>query len=845
VTKPTPELTRLDNGLAVVAWPKPGAALTAVHLRVETGSGDEQADEHGGAHFLEHMLFKGTGRRGVGAVAAEIEGLGGDLNAYTSVDQTVLHATVDGPCWEQALDVLADMATSSTLDPAETRKEREVILEEIRSYADDPADVAAERANAALFPDHPYGRPVLGTMASVSAMDERQLGRFWRREWSAGRASVAVVGDVDPKHVADAVARRLGGWSRGDAPARHVAPSAPQPGWYTIEGDFDTPVLELAWRIPERDHPDVPALLVLCALLGQNDASMLSLVLQHEKRLAVDVWSETSLLRAAGALSIGLYPHPKKTADGVAAALDVVRAVARNPRPADVRRARDGLLADALYAEETVEGLAEEALHHVAVSGDLRGRQKERAALAEVDVDAVRRVATWLDPDRAIVATTELPPRYRRKKAVEASSGPVERVVRADGLTVVLLPDGGPIASIHAVGLGGGLAVPDDLAGLPLAWASTAGEGAGAHDARSLRRATDALSGSVSAIPGRNTVDVGATFPAEKFRDGLDLWGAVLTEPRFDAGEWERVREDLVEDARTRNDRASEVLGDATWAALYPGHPWRHPRGGTPATLHRITPDDLRGWHRRLFRTENLVVAVSGGFDPDEVLGAITPWLDRLPTGPADLPPRPAPGSPARRGVRIKAGNEQAWLQFGAPGRTLTDPDRAAFDLVAAVLGGQGGRLFLALREERGLAYSVWAQHQPGWDGGLFAAGLATSPTRADEAHRALRNELERFAESPPDDAELQRYRRSLVGAAAASSERASGRALEAALCERYGLPRGVEAQRAALAAVGPDEVRAVARALLDGPSVPQTPNPMIIIIIKASKYNKFNFQYI
>lgn len=807
-------LFTLDNGLRVAVRRAP-IPLAAVFLRVDAGSADERPDEHGAAHFLEHMVFKGTPTHGVGEVAAAVEALGGDLNAYTTVDHTLLHATVPAESALATLEVIADMVLRSLLDPGETASEREVVLEEIRSYADDPASVAADAAVARLFPDHAYGHPVTGTEATVSRLDHEALRRFWARQWGPDRAVLAVAGDVDPETVREAAHRLFGDWAPASGPRHAEAPTEARPGWIRLTGAFDTPVAELGWRLPGEGHPDLPALDVACALLAQSSAGVLPVRLQLDQRLVADVWSAVATYPQGGALSIGMLPHPGKTREAVAETLDAIVALAAAPRAGDVRRARDSLLTDQLYSDETVDGIATDLAYWVATAGRAEAQHAYRAAIAAVSAEDVARVVrTWLDPERVVVVATEAAPRRARAVRRPEPPGPT-RVTRDNGATVVMIPDGGPIASIRAVGLGGALAIDERHAGLGAAWAAMIGTGTGDLDAESYARAVDGLSGSITAIAGRSSIGLAGVFPSDRFREGLDLWGESLVDPAFEDEEWARVADELREDLRTLGDRPADVLAQRTWAALWRGHPWRLPGTGTEASIGRIHPGTLFRFHDTQLTADNLVVVVAGGFDPDEVSRALEPWLDELPSGPYRLAPRPEPEPPRGARVHARAGNEQAWVQLAARAPATTDPDRVALDVAMSVLGGQSGRLFLALRERRGLAYNVWATASPGWDGGVAAMGLATEPRQRARAVAALREEIERFAQEGPTEAELARTRAVLLGSAAIAWQRAAHRANEIALSERYGLPWGLDAVRRDLDGVTRESTREAVAALL------------------------------
>ena len=159
--------TRLPSGLTVLTEENHAAPVAALQIWVKVGSADEREGEAGLAHLHEHMLFKGTSRRGPGEIAREIEGAGGEINAWTSFDETVYHVVTASRFFEQGLDVLADALTSASFDPLELSREIEVVCEEIKRSEDSPSRKVSKELFSAAYARHPYGRPVIGTEASV------------------------------------------------------------------------------------------------------------------------------------------------------------------------------------------------------------------------------------------------------------------------------------------------------------------------------------------------------------------------------------------------------------------------------------------------------------------------------------------------------------------------------------------------------------------------------------------------------------------------------------------------------------------------------------------------------
>lgn len=810
----------LENGLRVAVVVKRTAPVVSVHLAFDVGTRDELPGEEGVAHLLEHMLFKGTPRRGLGQAAAAIERSGGDLNAWTDHDQITLHATVHNTSpatFAETLDVLVDMARYPLFDADELARERDVVIEEIRRYDDDPDAVVAERAASRVFGDHPYGRPVLGTAASVRSHDVERVRGFWARGFGPDRAVLVVVGDVDRVDVIAAVRAQCEGWAPAGPRAECSLALCGSGRWLDrIERPFESAIVELAWPGPPLGHPDAAALEVLLAALGDGASSILTARLQLDRALANSVWATVASRPRGGAIGVGFRPHEGATIDALHATLEEIERVQRYGMAGRlIERSRQAILSDLTFSSETADGIAGDIVSSWGAQGDPLAYKRFRDAVAAVTPEDVARVArSWLAPDhrgavvldrtvstRIASKALDVGARGSPKSAVARSPEPVRKVY-PNGATLWILPDDGQVAAAHVVLLGGGLLEEERVAGLGVAWSELLSAGAGELDATDFAEAMDEASTDLSGYSGPTTMGLRATFPSAWSDEALDLVGAALVEPRFESAEWKRVREELLDDLRSLPDRPEEVADITLQEQLWPNHPWRLPPRGTPSTLRKLGRRVFEGFHAQHVVGANVVVAVAGGVDPQMCEEVLEPWLERLDATPFLLPER-APCAPVRPTfVRRFAGSEQAQVVLGMRGQDLHGPDRFALDLAAALLDGQAGRLFLSLREARGLAYSVWCNHRPGWDGGVFSAGLGTAPDRAADAAAALRAEIERLASDGPAEEELERVRRMIIGQSAIEAQRASWRAARVALCERLGLPVGVEAWHQALAEV-------------------------------------------
>jgi predicted Zn-dependent peptidase len=267
------EVTRLPSGLVVVTDAMQHLETASLGVWVGSGSRDEQPDEHGMAHFLEHMAFKGTRRRTARQIAEEIEAAGGDLNAATAVESTAYYARVLKADVPLALDVLSDILSEPAFDPEELKREQGVIIQEIGAAEDSPDDVVFDKLQETAFPKQPVGRSILGTKKTVRSFDRKKLAAYLTRNYRAPDMVVAAAGAVDHAAVVAEVERRFASFTGPAAPAPEPAQFVG--GSFVQARDLEQAHVALAMHgLPQRD-PGLFSLQVFTSVLGGGMSSRL------------------------------------------------------------------------------------------------------------------------------------------------------------------------------------------------------------------------------------------------------------------------------------------------------------------------------------------------------------------------------------------------------------------------------------------------------------------------------------------------------------------------------------------------------------------------------------------
>jgi predicted Zn-dependent peptidase len=316
------ERTALPDGPRVISARLPGARSVSIAAYVLAGSRGETPEQSGVAHFMEHLTFKGTQRYpGTRAISEAVEGVGGSFNAATDRESTVYWVRVPRRVADRAMEVVGELIVRPRLDPADIEGERTVIIEEIRSYLDDPAEYSQILFQQAMFGDGPMGREICGDEAGIRALSPDVIHDFWAAAYRPATTVVAVSGDLDHAETVGLADRAFGRGS-GVVPSFEPAPALPA-GQRFVLARRQTTQAQLVLGVPalRRDHPDAWALAVLNTVLGDGMSSRLFLSVREEQGLAYDVSSGVVDYSDSGAMTVSAGVDPDRLAPTLAAIL--------------------------------------------------------------------------------------------------------------------------------------------------------------------------------------------------------------------------------------------------------------------------------------------------------------------------------------------------------------------------------------------------------------------------------------------------------------------------------------------------------------------------------------------
>lgn len=833
----------LDNGLKIILAPEPGGPVVSMRLLIKAGSTSENGRaEYGLAHLMEHMAFKGTAKRRNGEISALVESRGGDMNAYTSFDETVYYLTMPAGEEELGLDILADMVFSPAYDPGEYAREKEVVIEEIKRGADSPDRRLSEAFWALAFPDHPYGRPVIGFEETVKGASLADAKGFHRKFYRPDNAILVAAGGFEADKIKPLINRYYGGLKnpQGARPARNLArPAAPEAprAEGLASGQAELAKVIIGFPGPAYQDPSAPMTDLVSSILSDGRSSRLYERIKRRRDLVVDISSYSFTPRDPGVFLISFETSPEKVLPAAEAVFEELGDFFKNP-PSQAELSRARILAEKGFigSQETASGQAGQIAGFENMAGDWRLKDAylaiwNRATLADLlkaghgIINNRGRVVAFMLPLAAAERREEISAGLLKlarefetpEFSFKAAAKPVfENYPLAGGARLLVMNDPAlPLVSVKAGFLGGLLAEPPEQNGLMNFLAADWARSTLKRGPEELAAALDDLGAQIGGFSGRNSFGLSGSFLAATFHHGLELFGEVLTQPAFDPVEAQKVKNDILFQQRAQNEQLAQRTLRLLAKNMYVGHPYSRDALGTSETVSAMTTEDLALAYRRLARPENLVVAVAGDVNPAELQESFNKILagwDQGEAGPAwPEPAKPRPES--GRLIHEDLDRAQTHLAMGFSAAGLGEDDQAALEVLDAYFSGMGGALFSELRDRQSLAYTVTSIYTPGLNGvGGFTFYIACDPRKKERALAGMNAIIAEVRAAPPSVEAADRAKRYVLGLKKIGRQTLGAKANQALFDDLYQLGPDSESRlEAAISRVKPEDLQRAA----------------------------------
>jgi zinc protease len=867
----------LDNGLRVYLLPMTNTPVVTVMVAYRVGSADEEKDQTGLSHYLEHLLFKGTDKLMPGDIDRITQRNGGRNNAYTTEDMTVYHFDFAADRWQVALEIEADRMRNTRIDTRhEFEQEKGAVIAELERNEDMPGDLEYKEILKLLFPpESPYSHPVIGQREHVRAATAETIRRHYDNWYHPNNAALVIVGGFDATEALGKIRQLFGPLPRGELPPRKTARFYPErsgPIRHEFRSKFDAPRMLMGFNTVAVGTPEDVVLDLVDSILSGGRTSRLYRLLVEQEQLVTSVRTGNYAGRYPGwfAIQLDLLQGKDRHRAEELVLRELERLAQEGVSTAELARARRKVLAQFIFAADDVHNLANAIARAACYPG---GEDVTRfyvtylERLLQVQSQDIQRVVRQYLQRRQACIVWSVPPAEEKKNGNSApqpknvpqrsypwqqiltlahrpqrtqTSSPAvggqhfslqaaQRHVLPNGLVVWLWEDHRlPIVIAQAEVADVRLREPADKAGIAALMGDLLDEGTQRHTGPQIAELIENVGGSLS----MHSSGGGLQVLRPDMDTGLSLLFECLTQPTFPQEAFQRSQ---ARQLSTLEDLATQPFQrglNLFRQKIYGMHPLGRSELGSRATVEKLTPADCKAFHSSTFAPNFTTLVVVGDFDSAILLRKIeelTREWKPLPASPLQLPVPP----PTTSEVQIVSDPKAAQVHvfIGHLGITRDNPDYYKLLVMDNVLGTGPGftdRLSATLRDRMGLAYTVRATitSNAGKQPGTFSGYIGTFAKSFLDVQRSFLREIERIREEPPSDQEVEDAKKYLLGSIPFRFATRHDLASQLLTIERYNLGKDYpEIFRREIAQVTPTDVQAVARKYLD-------PKRLIIVAV-------------
>ena len=851
----------LDNGLTILVSPQHSIPKVSMQLWYDVGAKDEQSGQRGIAHYIEHMIFKGTNNLSESEINSIVHKLSGSCNAFTSHDYTGYMFEMPSQHWHKVLPIMAECMQYCTFNTDQLASELRAILQEMRMYRDDYTTTALEQLTQRIFIDHPYHYPIIGYQNELINLDQETITSFYNRFYQPNNATLVIVGDTTVEQAVDYAQQAFGHIPRGHVEHNRNWTHQSDISSYTVTlyRDVQQPTVMLTWEVPGFQAQQNYIWDIISWVLGAGKGSRLYKRLMTDQDLVTDIQTFVYDLFEHGQFVVYLQPRNIEDIQTISnIVMEEITACARGEvTDREIERAQRKTQMDYVSVFEDPERHAyllgkfylatgdENALYQYSnYTGDIK------SAISQIASDYLRasvmhstQILPIAEPDKAYFAQMQRDIDEQDTQALEHCARTSD--IEADKCVLEIEPE--PIKHFDFpkpnVGqLSNGLRVlyydmpdidkvemildfkakhfydPEDKQGRYLFMTELLQEGTQNYTANQLAQEIEDYGMSLQIAPG--TIQI--TALPQDIERGLEILAEIVLRATFDEDAMERVRNRLLSDLDRFWDSPAQCANQVLRDAVYHDHPYHKNVLGTRETISHIQRDDILQAYAEYIVPDQSRISVVGNISDIDIQKVLE---DTLKDWTGDAVPDitlPDINPPQARSIDHYINRDQTVLCYGGLSVTRHDKD---FDLLllfdqnftGGVLDGMNSQLFV-LREQSGLFYAA---------GGSLLAGAGNGPgmiliksivsnDRLDQAQEQIEALINDGAQAYTDEAHAE-SQRAIINTLSDHFATQQQTAQTFVSLDRLGLPFDHFDTRADnISAITPEAVREAASRYLD-----------------------------
>lgn len=799
---------QLKNGMTVLKNLQSKSPVVSLQVWIDNGSANETEEVAGVSHFIEHLLFKGTKNFGPGEIAQFIEGAGGQLNAYTSFDQTVYYMTLGASRYEAGLKALSEMIFFPLFDGEEVDREREVVIEEIRRGLDEPSRVNSQFAFKSFFKNHPYGRPIIGYDQVVQSIPVETIKKFFNEQYHPDRMFLLITGDFDEKEMDQKIDQyfNIPSLTKPYVDVPFELPYLKQKEFVIQNTSFEETVFNFYWPCASLNTKDYICLELLALILGQGESSLFYKGLKLENPVVKQIGCYAYSLKQPGVFAINFKPMKDKEVESLYAFASKLKSICKTGlSPMDFEKAIINFKSEVFYSMETCDGLARLIGQNYFYMKDEHYVDKYLAHLNEITVEDVEDVfqkyilncppkffvSACKDEDysqqiektfhQEFSENLNLSKNHTKSNKASLVWNPKKQTTSEilefkidQGARLYIKPQNEtPVVQMDMAFLGGEKI--DSKSGVMALMTQKAW----GRETKNISESDvlfefDRLASSHSVFSGKHSLGIQMSTLSPYFEKMMELNFSLLDHSQISQKIIDREHAFLKQYFENRKDNPVQMAFQEFMKQMFTGHYYQNDSLEEISKMKDISPVELATYIESHFNFSNLVIAVVGDVNVEKTLALVENGLGKFKTQKQKINFKPFQGLKESKFKAINLDKEQAQIVFGFEGLRYDDPRRPTLSVIQSILSGQGGRLFLELRDKASLAYTVSPIRMEGQEAGYFGSYIACAPSKKEKAISMMKDEFEKLVTTSVGSKELEAAKSSLIGRAEIALQRNS-----------------------------------------------------------------------
>ena len=771
---------KLDDGQTVIIKQVKNNPIVTIDTWVKTGSINENDQNNGVSHFLEHLFFKGTKTHPPGDFDKILESKGAETNAATSKDFTHYYVTIPSKNFDLAIDLHADMLLNPLIPRKELEKERKVVMEEIAKDSNNPSEKVVDNLNDMLYSTHPYKRKVIGTNEIIGKITREEILDYYNTHYGPQNMVTIIIGDVDPQHALDKVKEDFKTEPRKivkniNRPEKQLTFKHTKIDYQPVQSGY----MIIGYRGANVSNNDTYALDVLATILGDGRTSILYQTIKEQKQLAFSISANNATYREDGIFAIDANYIPEN-ADKLQKAIfqEVAKLQKQGITPEQLKLAKSIIERDTYYSRESISNISSEIGYTTVLSDNPKYYDEYLNNIKKVTPYEVRMVANkYLGENKSAVsivlpecekaAKVSAKPKVTHSTTLISEDATTKKYALDNGATLLVIPnDLNDIVAMSIYAKGGFFL--EKIAGTADVTSSVMLKGTQKYSSLELAQILEENGIKISPSASADSFSIDVLTTKKQLPKTLELLNEVVNNATFDDYEIEKTVTTKLDSIKESRDVPMNLALEEYRSLIYEGSVYSNGPKLYEKTLPKIQREDIIDYYNTIFNPKNMVISIDGNVSVNDVASQLSNIFQPKNCAEFDYANYASKIYPitAKTVVQNIADLKTAWIILGWQAAAMQNQkDSATLQVINAILGsGMSSRLFRNVRDQEGLAYQIGSNYSPRILKGAFILYIGTNPKTVNLAKEKMLDEVNRFKTEFVSDKELQEAKDKILG---------------------------------------------------------------------------------